>query len=283
MAQPTEKYYVSIKDIESGDRHWLTSTGEWERVWQTNTGEMLFESDRAAQNKKTNHKQEKVNQERESMEGRGRSKPKGGMFRLILMLLTYATAGAIMFFLLLRAHSLYEIAFERWGLGQLGNTCWAFNVIPFLGGPFANACTTISQFIRGLLPFLVLILLTVFQGLITFGLLHPAGIRAIVSQMRWNRKQNQELQKEQGDGKGAEFLINRHNRLSEETLRNLLILSTAAFIAEAFIIWTARSGRSDLGSVLADALGFDLVLAGTLMIRNVFAGKPPKQVRRYEG
>lgn len=205
-------------------------------------------------------------------------KKKAGLRWLIYPI--YFTSGVIGLFLLYRSFGLYQLAFSRWGVWSISDSCSALNAIPLAGGWIASGCGLLGRFVVGTIALLSLISLTGLQSLPTLLYFHPASISAMVDQLRSNLRNRPALMPEGSDNAEIETLVKRHNQLGDKGLRTLLLFSVGAFAAEGFIIWSARNGRADMTSVLVDSLAFELLVAGTLAFAGVFRPRPRKS-RQY--
>lgn len=193
----------------------------------------------------------------------------------------YVCSGLVGGFLLYRSTGLYEIAFGKWGLDRIANTCPQLSATPIIGGLLAGGCVQGAAVIAGLIVAVVLFTLTILQTLPTLLYFHPKAISGMVTQLRQNRKGRPLLAAESGDTEEIKSLINRHNNLSDKQLRTLLIFSLAAFWAEFLIVRTARGDAGSLGAALVDSLGFDLLTIATLAFAGIFRPQSTTRTRRY--
>lgn len=194
----------------------------------------------------------------------------------------YFVAGVMAGFLLYRSFGLFQITFDKFGIGVIRNTCTVFGFIPFMGGGIARGCLGLADFINGTIAFLTLIALSILQLIPTLMYFHPGSIRGMVGQLRANSRASEKLDFQEGDSKEVRRMVVRHNRMNDRALTTFLIFSVGAFAMEAAIVWVARSGRADLMSVLADSLALDLLAVATLAFANAFAAKAStRQARSY--
>ena len=194
----------------------------------------------------------------------------------------YICSGLVGGFLLYRSTGLYEIAFEKWGLGGIANACPQMATTPIIGGLLAGGCGQGAATIAGLIVATVLFTLTIVQSLPTLLYFHPKAISGMVTQLRINRKGRPLLAAESGDTEEIKSLINRHNHLSDRQLRTLLIFSVAAFALEFWIVRTARGTGSTVGAALVDSLGFDVLTIATLAFSGIFRPQATAtKTRRY--
>ena len=193
----------------------------------------------------------------------------------------YAAAGMVGGFLLYRSTGLYQVAFEKWGLGGIANACPQLSATPIIGGLLASGCTQGAATIAGLIVATVLFTVTILQSLPTALYFHPKAIAGMVTQLRLNRKSRTLLAAEAGDTEEIKTLVERHNSLSDRQLRTLLLFSLAAFWAEYLIVRTARGDAGSLGAALVDSLGFDVLLVATLAFSGIFRPQSTTKTRRY--
>jgi len=193
----------------------------------------------------------------------------------------YAAAGMVGGFLLYRSTGLYQVAFEKWGLGGIANACPQLSATPIIGGLLAGGCGQGAATIAGLIVATVLFTVTILQSLPTLLYFHPKAISGMVTQLRQNRKGRPLLAAESGDTEEIKSLINRHNNLSDKQLRTLLLFSLAAFWAEYLIVRTARGDAGSVTAALVDSLGFDILLVATLAFAGIFRPQSTTKTRRY--
>ena len=193
----------------------------------------------------------------------------------------YICSGLVGGFLLYRSTGLYQVAFEKWGLGGIANACPQMATTPIIGGLLAGGCGQGAAVIAGLIVATVLFTLTILQSLPTLLFFHPKAISGMVSQLRANRRGRSLLSAESGDTEEIRSLIERHNSLSDRQLRTLLIFSVAAFALEFWIVRTARGTGSTVGAALVDSLGFDALTIATLAFSGIFRPQSTTKTRRY--
>jgi hypothetical protein len=105
----------------------------------------------------------------------------------------------------------------------------------------------------------------------------------MVEQLRANIYKRERLDVHYTDDAETARLVKRHNKVQEQNLRTLLVFSVLAFIAEAFIVWTARDGQAEIIDILVDSLAFDALVAFVLILRNLFKARTHKNAKRYQG
>ena len=194
----------------------------------------------------------------------------------------YTAAGLVGGFLLYRSADLYVSAFGKWGLDSIAtDTCPQLATTPIIGGLLAGGCTQGAAVITGLIVTVVLFTLTAVQALPTALYFYPRAISGMVTQLRANRRGRSLLAAESGDTEEIKTLITRHNSLSDQQLRTLLLFSLASFWAEFVIVRTARGDAGSLGAALVDSLGFDVLLVATFVFAGVFRAQPSTKTRRY--
>lgn len=192
----------------------------------------------------------------------------------------YFCSGIVGLFLLYRSYGLFQTAFSKFGLGGISNVCPTLAYVPFLGEGLASGCSGLAGLVIGIISLTVLLTVTILQVLPTLLYFHPQSISDMVHQLRANLRSREFLNHESSDNAEITTLVKRHNSLSDRSLKTLLVFSVLSFCIEAWIVWVARSGRSDVGSVLVDSLAFDALVAATLAFSNAFRAKPEK-VRAY--
>lgn len=212
--------------------------------------------------------------------GRSNTKKKGNGWSWVKYPV-YAGFGLAAALLIYRSLGIYRIAFNRFGLDSIGNSCDQFSIVPFIGSAINFGCVNFAWLIVGTVSLFVLAALTLLQSIPTLIYFHDTSIVGMIDQLRYNRKTFSRISTESGDTQEIQSLVDRYNNLAEWQLKTLLILSVLAFAAEAYIVWTARNGRSDLTSVLIDSLAFEVLLFAFLSFKNVFRPIPKRVVKSY--
>lgn len=212
--------------------------------------------------------------ERKSEKRQKDQKPKQPWVFAFLRFLLPVAFGFIAVLLLYRSFDLYQTAFERLGFGgNLANVCFAFQPLPLLGGWLSDGCRWLYDIAIALVAFVVLLLLTTLQSVPTLLYFHGDSIRRMVGNLRRKNGKHPRLEHESSDTEEVTRLVDRHNALPSTALRTLLVASVVAFFVEGLLVWIARSGNSDIWTIAIDSLGFDLLLAGYLILSNVFASR----------
>jgi hypothetical protein len=193
----------------------------------------------------------------------------------------YFVLGMVMAFILYRSLGVYQLAFQKMGLGAIEKSCGNLTITPFIGSMLSSGCSTISMILGGLLPLLALALCTIFQSLVTLSYFSQGGISGIVTQLRSNLRWSKPLNHDTADTPEIKTLVERHNKISEKAFRKLIILSVVGFIAEAFIVYIARGSGADLWVIGFDTFGFEIVLIVLLFFGSIFQGNPDKEVSEY--
>lgn len=193
----------------------------------------------------------------------------------------YVASGMVGAFLLYRALGLYQAAFASWGVDRIGGVCVQFSSAPLVGGILRGLCNQAAAILAGLIAVVVLIVLTILQSLPTGLYFHPRIIEGMVSHLRGQQRSRTLLAAESNDSGEIKRLVDRHNRLSAEQLRTILIFSVAAFAVEAWIVWVARGGEASMTAALVDSLALDALIGATFAFAGVFSGGKKANMRKY--
>jgi hypothetical protein len=200
---------------------------------------------------------------------------------LIIRWPVYFALGMGMAFILYRSFGVYQIAFQKMGLGYIANSCNGLTIAPFIGAFLSGGCSFLARLICGLLALFALAACTILQSLVTLSYFSQGGIAGIVTQLRANLRGLKPLSHDTADTEEIKTLVERHNRISEKTFGKLLILSVIGFIAEAIIVFIARGAGADLWTVAVDTFGFEILLVIFLFFQSIFQGDPNKDVSEY--
>jgi hypothetical protein len=214
--------------------------------------------------------------------GNGGKKKKGApMFLKAIKRLAPCTFGLLGGLLLFRSFGIYQDAFRRLFGGMGEGVCGWFGAIPFVGGIVSQGCNWVYLIALILVPLITLALLTTLQAAPTLLYFHGQSIAQMVAQMRDKQKGSGELNHAAGDTDEVKFLVDRHNSLNKTALKALVIVGAIAFIAEGVIVWYARNGRADWGTILIDTLGFDILLVSYLVLNNILTTQAATKARQY--
>ena len=194
----------------------------------------------------------------------------------------YFCSGVVGIVLLVRSLAIYKIAFEKWGIFTQQNACQPLGGVWMIGGNLAWLCDVIATTATAIAPYAALAGLTILQSIATFLIFSPGAIAGMVEQLRRNNSRRDKLEMHTTDDAETARLVKRHAKVQEQNLRTLLIFSVVAFIAEAFIVWTARDGQAEVIDILIDSLAFDALVAFVLILRNLFKAKAPKNAKRWQ-
>jgi hypothetical protein len=195
----------------------------------------------------------------------------------------YVASGMVGMFLLYRALGLYNAAFASWGIARISGVCVQFVAAPLIGGFLRWFCNLTASVLVGLLPVVVLIVLTILQSLPTGLYFHPRVIEGMISHLRGQQRNRNLLAAESNDSGEIKHLVERHNKLklSAEQLRTILLFSVAAFVVEAWIVWVARGGEASMTAALVDSLALDALIGATFAFAGVFGGGKKSNRRKY--
>ena len=193
----------------------------------------------------------------------------------------YVASGMVGTFLLYRALGLYQAAFASWGISRISGVCVQFVAAPLIGGFLRGFCNLTASVLVGLLPVVVLIVLTILQSLPTGLYFHPRVIEGMISHLRGQQRNRNLLAAESNDSGEIKRLVDRHNKLSAEQLRTILLFSVAAFVVEAWIVWVARGGEASMTAALVDSLALDALIGATFAFAGVFGGGKKSNMRKY--
>lgn len=205
------------------------------------------------------------------------ARKKGNMWKM-LKLPVYAAFGICAAFLLYRSFGIYQTFFQQAGLRTIGGVCTALTPFPFFGWALQAGCDTISSVVVSSIALVTLIALTALMSIPVLLHFNPTAIEGMVDQLRANHKEHPTIALHSDDGHEIRQLAQRHQALPDKALKTLMLLSVAAFIAEAAIVYFVRGKDASIIVVLVDSLGFELLLIAFFSFRNAFLSKP-KQVR----
>lgn len=181
-------------------------------------------------------------------------------------------------FLLFRSYGIYQQFFASAGLRTIGGVCTALKPFPFAGWLLQAGCDTISQVIVATIALITLIALTILMSIPLMLFFDPGAIEGMIHQLRDNKRDHQPISVSSGDDEQVRVLAQRYQSLPKGALRTLNVLSVAAFVLEAFIVYSVRGKDTSIIVVLIDSIGFELLLTAFFMFRNAFLSKP-KTVR----
>lgn len=194
----------------------------------------------------------------------------------------YFCSGVMGVVLLVRSFLIYKIAFEKWGLFTQQNACEPLGGVWLIGQNLSWLCDVVTSTATAIAPYAALLGLTILQSIATFLIFSPGAIAGMVEQLRRNNTRRDKLDAYTTDDAETARLVKRHAKVQEQNLRTLLVFSVLAFIAEAFIVWTARDGQAEIIDILVDSLAFDALVAFVLILRNLFKAKPHKNAKRWQ-
>lgn len=190
----------------------------------------------------------------------------------------FAAFGLLGLFLLFRSFNLYQAFFTQAGLRTIGGACTALQPFPLIGWVLQAGCDNISRFMVSSIALVTLIGLTCLMSIPVLVAFCPEAIESMVEQLRGNKREFQAISANSDDGVEVQTLVRRHQKLPDNALRSLALLSVGAFLIEAGMVYFVRGPKASIFDVLIDSLGMEALLIAFFVFRNAFLSKP-KQTR----